>query len=340
MSSLGTKERPLRVAIVGSGPSGFYAADHLFRSECVCTVDMFERLPTPFGLVRSGVAPDHDKIRSVTAVYEKIARHEGFSFWGNVEVGFSVTVATLKKHYDAIIFATGTETSVRLGIPGEDLPNSHKANDFVCWYNGHPDYRHLQFDLSRQVAVVIGAGNVAMDVTRMLCRDVDELKHTDISQNALDAFAESKIREVHVVARRGPAQAKFTHAELQTLSSLRSTDCLVAPGDLELNPASQVEEGHVAVRRMLKSLRGLPRSEAGTKRRRIHLRFLLSPVKILGRGRVESVVFERNALTGEPFAQHAKGTGEILHEPCGIVFHAVGFRGSPIPAYRSTIRKA
>jgi ferredoxin/flavodoxin---NADP+ reductase len=331
MSELGTETRPLRVAIIGSGPSGFYAADHLLKSDCVCMVDMFERLPTPFGLVRSGVAPDHDKIRSVTALYERIAKKDGFSYLGNVEVGFAVTVKLLQRHYDALIFSTGTETSVRLGIPGEDLPNSHKASSFVCWYNGHPEYRHLDFDLSQEVAVIIGAGNVAMDVARMLCQHVDSLRHTDITQNALDAFAESKIKEVHVIARRGPAQAKYTQTELSTIERMDTIECVTNDEEMALNKASHVEAEDVQVQRVLGTLQNLQGKNKPNAKSSMYLRFLLSPVKILGRGCVESLILERNMLVGKPFEQRAKGTGEIIQMPCGLVFHGIGFRGSPIP---------
>ncbi|HEX72884.1 MAG TPA: NADP oxidoreductase, partial [Candidatus Hydrogenedentes bacterium] len=215
MAMLGTVERPLRVAVVGSGPSGFYAADALLKAAPVCTVDMFERQPTPYGLVRSGVAPDNMKIKSVTKTFEKIAAHERFRFFGNVEVGVTAPVSVLRRHYDAIIFACGTETNLRLSIPGEDLPGCHTATSFVGWYNGHPVYRNFHFDLTQEIAVVVG--NVAVDVARILSRTADELKHTDISQDALDALAESRVREVHIIGRRGPAQAKFKKNEIREL---------------------------------------------------------------------------------------------------------------------------
>ncbi|MDZ4858131.1 MAG: FAD-dependent oxidoreductase, partial [Candidatus Hydrogenedentes bacterium] len=208
MSSIGTATRPLRVAIVGSGPSGFYAAEALLKAGLVAQVDMFDRLPTPFGLVRGGVAPDHPKIKSVTKVYDKIAAHERFAFLGNVTIGRDLSIVELQRFYDAIVLACGAETDNRLGIPGEDLPGSHTATEFVGWYNGHPDYRDRVFDLSQEVAVVIGQGNVAMDVSRILAKTADELRATDIAAYALDALSESKVREIHLIGRRGPVQAK------------------------------------------------------------------------------------------------------------------------------------
>ena len=243
MSGLGTDARPLRVAIVGSGPSGFYAAEALFKADIQATVDMFDRLPTPYGLVRGGVAPDHPKIKNVIKVYEKLVtkNEDRFSFFGNVTVGTDITVNELRHFYDAIIFTSGAETDRRLGIPGEDLPGSHTATAFVGWYNGHPDYRGLEFDLSGEVAVIIGQGNVAMDVSRILAKSVDELRQTDIAQHALDALAESNIKEIHLVGRRGMVQAKFTQPEIKEIGELEICDVVVDPADFELCPACKAE---------------------------------------------------------------------------------------------------
>ena len=206
-STLGSPENPLRVAVVGSGPSGFYAAESLLQSDKKVTVDMFERLPAPYGLVRYGVAPDHPKIKNVIKIYEKIAEKPNFSFLGNVTVGRDIGVQELRNFYDVILLTYGAASDRKLGIPGEDLPGSYTATEFVAWYNGHPDYRDRKFDLSGKVAVVIGQGNVAADVCRILCKTPDELKNTDIAQHALEALQQSKIGEVHMVGRRGPAQA-------------------------------------------------------------------------------------------------------------------------------------
>src|SRR5579863_4479629 len=208
---LGSAEHPLRVAIVGSGPAGFYAAGQLLSSsDPVVTVDVFDRLITPWGLVRFGVAPDHPKIKSVTRVFEKTARQPGFTFHGNVEVGTDVTHEELAAAYDAVLYAVGTATDRKLGIEGEDLPGSHSATEFVAWYNGHPDFADREFDLSGERAVIVGNGNVALDVARVLTVNPDELAKTDIADHALDALRRSNIREVVVLGRRGPLQAAYT----------------------------------------------------------------------------------------------------------------------------------
>lgn len=332
MTQLGSAERPLRVAIVGSGPSGFYAADPLLKSESpVCTVDMFDRLPTPYGLVRGGVAPDHPKIRTVTRVYEKIADHERFRFFGNVKIGRDVSVDELKRHYDAILFSCGAETDRRLGIPGEDLPGSYTATSFVAWYNAHPDARDLQFDLSQEAAVVIGVGNVAMDVARTLAKTVDELKTTDIAQHALDALAESKIKDIYIIGRRGAAQAAYTTPELKEMGELEACDPVVGAQEIALDALSQQELSDRNVQRNIEILTAYNQRAAGSKPRRIHFRFLLSPTEIKGNGRVESIVLEKNRLEGEPFSLKARGTGELEEIPAGLVFRSIGYKGIPMP---------
>ena len=332
MSTLGTGERPLRVAIVGSGPSGFYAADALLKSECVCTVDVFDRLPTPFGLVRNGVAPDHPKIRNVTKVYDKIAANEHFTFFGNVKVGEDIGIGDLRRHYDAIILAYGAETDRRMGIPGEDLPGSHPATIFVGWYNGHPDYRDLDFDLSHEVAIVVGVGNVAMDVARILAKTVDELKNTDIAQHALEVLAESKVKEIHVVARRGPAQVKFTLPELKELGKLEGCEFIIEPASLELDPVSEQEKSERNVGRLMQTMVAQSEKAPGSKSKRLYFRFLESPVELKGADKLESVVLEKNKLAGEvPFKLKARGTGERTEMPCGLLFRSIGYNGVAIP---------
>ncbi|HEU5169233.1 MAG TPA: FAD-dependent oxidoreductase [Gemmatimonadales bacterium] len=332
--NLGTAENPLRVAIVGSGPSGFYAAEALFRSDATVLVDMFERLPAPFGLVRHGVAPDHAKLKEAIRVYEGIARTPGFRFLGNVSVGRDVTVEDLRRAYHAVVFCCGAESDRRLGIPGEDLPGSYTATEFVGWYNGHPDYRDRQFDLSREVAVIIGQGNVAIDVCRILAKTVDELKHTDITEHALEALAESRIREIHLVGRRGPAQAKFTTKEFRELGELSECEPVVDPADLALNPESLAELEERAgstAKKNIEVLQGFVSRPSRGCPRRIFLRFLLSPVELKGGDHMERVVFERNRLEGPPFQQSARGTGEHIEQPCGILFRSIGYRGVAIP---------
>ncbi|HYG51107.1 MAG TPA: FAD-dependent oxidoreductase, partial [Flavobacteriales bacterium] len=241
MSILGTQVRPLRVAIVGSGPSAFYAADALFHLQLNVKVDMIEKLPAPFGLVRYGVAPDHLKIKNVIKVYEKVAENPNFGFLGNVTVGKNITVFELQRFYDAIIFCTGAESDRKLGIEGEDLVGSYTATEFVAWYNGHPEYQNHHFDFAHEVAVIIGQGNVAMDVARILSKTVDELKKTDITQHALEVLAESKIKEVHMYGRRGPLQAAFTPPEIKEMMELADCSAIVDPAELQLDEASLKE---------------------------------------------------------------------------------------------------
>jgi len=330
MSVPGTEQNPLKVAIVGAGPSGFYAAEALLKSGLVVRIDMIERLPAPFGLVRHGVAPDHPKLKEAIAVYDRIARSPEFRFFGNVTVGRDVTAEALGAAYHAVIFASGAETDRRLGVPGEDLPGSYTATEFVGWYNGHPDYRDRVFDLSQEVAIIIGQGNVAADVCRILAKTVDELKHTDIAEHALDALAASRVRDIYVVGRRGPAQAKFTAKELRELGDLDATEVLVNPAELELNPESLAEfeeRKGAAAKKNVDILRDFAARPRGEKARRIHFKFLLSPTSILGRNHVEGVAFECNRLSGPPFEQAARGTGELVELAAGLVFRSIGYKG-------------
>src|SRR4029453_1928326 len=232
---------PLRVAVVGSGPAGFYARGHLLASDLAVEVDMIERLPTPWGLVRLGVAPDHPNIKAVSKAFEKIAGQPGFRFFGNVEVGRDVTHEELAERYDAVVYALGAQTDRRLGIPGEDLPGSWPATAFVAWYNGHPDFQHLEFDLSHERAVVIGNGNVALDVARMLALTPEELPPTAPTDGASGAINDAGVREILVGGRRGPVQAAWTPVEVGELGELAGADIVVDPADMELDPASASE---------------------------------------------------------------------------------------------------
>jgi ferredoxin--NADP+ reductase len=333
MSLPGTEQNPLKVAIVGAGPSGFYAAESLLKSGMVVRIDMIERLAAPFGLVRHGVAPDHPKLKEAIAVYDRIARSPEFRFFGNVTVGRDVTVAALAAAYHAVIFASGAETDRRLGVPGEDLLGSYTATEFVGWYNGHPDYRDRVFDLSQEVAVIIGQGNVAADVCRILAKTVDELKHTDIAEHALEALAQSRVRDIHVVGRRGPAQAKFTAKELRELGDLDEAEVILDPAELELNPESLAEfedRKGAGAKKNVDILREFASRPRAGKPRRIHFRFLLSPTRILGEGHVQGVAFERNRLSGPPYEQSARGTGEQVELPAGLVFRSIGYKGVPM----------
>jgi len=334
MGALGSEDRPLRVAVVGSGPAGFYAADTLLKSSLRAQADLFERLPMPYGLVRYGVAPDHPTTRTVIRVFERVAASEGFRFFGNVTVGRDVTVDELRGFYDAIVFACGMENGSRLGIPGEDLPGSHTADEFLLWVNAHPDYSNAKFNLDHETAVVVGQGNVAIDAARLLVRTPDELRRTDIAGYAFDTLARSRVREVHLIGRRGPVQAKFSQQEIEEMGELADCVPVVDPADLVLDPASEAEVQDprgVNGKRNLAALRKLSEYAGPDRARRAVIRFLLSPVEIRGNGRVEEVLFERNELVGEPFGLRAKGTGERISIPCGLVLRAVGHYGSPLP---------
>lgn len=320
-------------AVVGSGPAGFYAAEALLNALPNVAVDMFERLPTPYGLVRSGVAPDHPKLKQVTLVFDKIMQSERFRFFGNVSIGRDITVNALRGSYDIVILAYGASADRKMGIPGEDLPNSHSATEFVGWYNGHPDYRDRAFDLSQEVAVVVGHGNVAADVARILLQPIDELCRTDIAAHALEVLAESKVREVHLVGRRGPAQAKFTPRELRGLGQI--PDCFAATHCDKVIVGS-VCEAELADRSNVNALQNVEYFRALSGRcsdresRRLIFHFCLSPQSLIGEGRVESFVLRKNMLDGKPFEQRAVATDELLAIDCGLVVNSIGYRGQPI----------
>src|SRR4029453_15393802 len=284
--------RALRVAVAGSGPAAFYATGALLASEDPpVEVDMIERLPTPWGLVRLGVAPDHPQLKSVSRAFEKIAARPGFRFLGNVEVGRDVTHDELASLYDAVLYAVGSQTDRRLGIPGEDLPGSWAATELVAWYNGHPDFQHFAFDLEHERAVVVGNGNVALDVARMLALTAEELAPTDTTDAAIEAILASGIQEIVVLGRRGPVQAAWTSTELGELGDLAGADVVVDPAELELDPASEteLEAASNVVQRNMDILREFAGREPGGKPKVVRLRFRLSPVGILGDERVEAV---------------------------------------------------
>lgn len=330
----GTPDRPLRVAIIGSGPSGFYAAEALFRTPGLAAqVDMFDRLPAPFGLVRYGVAPDHQKMKAVIKVYEKTAAHPGFRFFGNVQLGRDVSVDDLRALYDQIIYAVGAETDRRLGVPGEDLRGSHSATEFVGWYNGHPDHRHGAYDLSVKAAAVFGVGNVAMDVARILARDPETLADSDIAGYALDALRASQVRDIWVIGRRGVAQAAFSPKEIEELGDLAGVDLLVDPTQVEIDAATAKEiESDTNARKNVEYLRAKAAEEPPGRPRRIRLLFLASPVRILGDGgHVEGVELEANELIRDERGVKARGTGKRRVLDVGLVFRAIGYHGIPLP---------
>ena len=330
-----SEARPLRVAVVGSGPSGFYAAEGLQKLAPGTEVDLFDRLPTPYGLVRGGVAPDHPKIKSVTRMYDRIAAHPEFRFLGNVTVGRVIDHAELATFYDAVVYATGAQTDRHLGIPGESLLGSHAATEFVGWYNGHPDFRDRRFDLGVEHAVVIGMGNVAMDVARILASSVPELAPTDLAAHALEALGASRIRTIHILGRRGPVQAAFTNPELKELGELADADIVVDPHEIELDEHSAHDlAGHEdrSVEKNLATLREFSSRAPQGRRRQIILRFLVSPVELLGGTRVEAIRLAHNRLVRAPGGElRAELTGTQQDLPAGLVLRSVGYRGVPIP---------
>jgi ferredoxin/flavodoxin---NADP+ reductase len=331
----GTPDNPLRVAIIGSGPAGFYATEQLLRQDDVATeVDLYDRLPTPFGLVRAGVAPDHPKLKSVIRVYEKTAARDGFRFFGNVNVGEHVSAAELGERYHAVIWSYGAESDRHLGIPGEDLPGSHPATAFVGWYNAHPDYADFEFDLSHERAVVIGNGNVAMDVTRMLALGVDELRTTDVADHAIGVLEAAGVREILVLGRRGPAQAAFTNPEILELGKMRDADCIVEQSDVELDSLSQAylesDDADITARKNVDILREFAGRRPEGKPKRIVLRFLRSPIEIHGDGKVEAITIGTNELVDEDGAIRARDTGERETIECGIALRSVGYKGQGV----------
>jgi ferredoxin/flavodoxin---NADP+ reductase len=322
----------LRVAVVGSGPAGFYAAGALLDAAVPVEVDMIERLPTPWGLVRLGVAPDHPKLKSVSRAYEKIAVKPGFRFFGNVEVGREVMHRDLLRIYDAVIYAVGAQTDKRLGIPGEDLPGSWSATEFVAWYNGHPDFQALDFDLNAERAVVIGNGNVALDVARMLALTPDELAPTDATEPAIEAIGSSSLREIVVVGRRGPAQASFTTPELQEMGELSGADVAIDPAELELDAASaETLEQDTNARRNMGVLREFAAREPTGKPVVVRFLFFRSPVAIHGDEKVEAIELVRNKLEDRDGRLIAVPTDEHETLACQLVFRSVGYRGVALP---------
>lgn len=335
-ASPGTIGNPLRVAIIGSGPSGFYAADRLQKEKTLAVeIDMFERLPTPYGLVRGGVAPDHPKIKSVEKVYEKIASQPSFRFYGHVSFGTDIMHVELLRHYHAVIYAVGAQTDRELNIPGESLLGSYAATEFVGWYNGHPDYRHLQFDLSQERAAVIGVGNVAMDVARILARTVDELRATDIADYALEALSQSRVKEIYVLGRRGPAQAAFTNPEIKELGEMQDAEVIVDPREVNIDAYSQEFLDTAADRTAVNNVEILKRYSQQPlrgKARKILFKFLVSPTELQGAEHVEGMKIAHNVLARRSdgsISPRATDQTEVL--PVGLVFRSVGYRGVGLP---------
>src|SRR6476661_4127947 len=317
----------LRAAIIGAGPSGFYAAGQLLAiDEPQFAVDLFDRLPTPYGLVRAGVAPDHPKIKSVTKAYDKTSRHERFRFFGHVELGSNVTRQQLLDHYQVVLYTFGTSTDKRLGIAGEDLNGSHAATEFVAWYNGHPDHCGLEVDLRAKQAVVVGAGNVAIDVARMLALAPAELEITDTADHAMEVLRASGIEEITILARRGPLQAAWTNPELLEMGELER-------GDLDERSAVALEEADKTRRRNVEIMRDYAARPKTGKPITVRFRFLASPVEMLGdeSGHVRAVKIENNAIVArDDGSLAARGTGTFDEIPAQLVFRSIGYTGQPI----------
>ncbi|HUE96546.1 MAG TPA: FAD-dependent oxidoreductase [Longimicrobiaceae bacterium] len=337
MSSPGTADQPLRVAVVGSGPAGFFVAQHLLaKSDLAVTVDLYERLLTPFGLVRFGVAPDHEEIKRVSRQFEKVAAKPAFRFFGTVDVGSHLTLDELRRYYHLICFTTGAQTDRRMGIPGEELARSHAATEFVAWYNGHPEYRDRHFDLSVERVAVVGVGNVAVDVARILSRTADELSTTDIADHALRALQRSRIKEVYILGRRGPVQAAFTNAEVKELGELAGADIRVPEDEIALDPLSHAEverSDERSLHRKLEILRDFASRSPAGKGRTLTIRFLVSPVELVGNGAGEVVGLRvvRNRLVADGrggLRAEATDRSELL--PVGLVFRSVGYHGVPL----------
>ncbi|MDX2136604.1 MAG: FAD-dependent oxidoreductase [Chloroflexota bacterium] len=326
----------LRVAIIGSGPSGFYAAERLEKETGLqVEIDMYDRLPVPYGLVRGGVAPDHAKIKSVTKVYDKIAADGRFAFYGNVTFGLDLTLDDLAQYYHAVIFAVGAQSDRRMNIPGEDLPGSHAATEFVGWYNAHPDYRDLSFDLSQERVAIIGNGNVAMDVARILAKTPPELESTDIADHALEALRGSCVREIYVLGRRGPAQAAFTNPEIKELGELEDAEIVVDPTEAaldDLSRAAVASENDRSTLRNIEILTEYSLRQPERKSRRIIMRFLVSPVELIGTERVEAIKLVRNVLVqADDGSLRARATDETETIPVGLVFRSIGYKGVALP---------
>ncbi|MFZ3303880.1 FAD-dependent oxidoreductase [Mycobacterium sp.] len=330
-------ERPYHVAIVGSGPSGFFAAASLLKAadasdDIDIAIDMLEMLPTPWGLVRSGVAPDHPKIKSISKQFEKTAEDPRFRFFGNVVVGEHISAAELAERYDAVIYAVGTQSDRSLNIPGEDLPGSIAAVDFVGWYNAHPHRRDMMTDLSGRRAVVIGNGNVALDVARILVTGPNVLALTDIADHALESLRPRSVEEVVVIGRRGPLQTAFTTPELRELADLEGVDIMVDPAQLQGITDDDAAAVGKATKLNIKALRNYAAREPHPGNRRIVFRFFTSPIEIKGDGKVERIVLGRNELVSNASGRVvAKDTGAREELPVQLVVRAVGYRGVRTP---------
>ena len=324
-----------KIAVIGSGPAGFYVAGELFRQQSwSIKVDMFDRLPTPYGLVRGGVAPDHQKIKSVTKIYSRIAENDNFRFFGNVEFGSDIHRSDLLELYDALIYAVGSPSDRSLGIPGEELPGSHSATEFVAWYNGHPDFREHKFNLSVKDVFIIGMGNVALDVARILAKTPEELSKTDISDNALETLFESQIEDIWLVGRRGPLQAAFTPVEVREFLELESADVMLEGGLLKLDAESQrilETDASKDTKKNIEILRQISEKNSSNKKKRVRFLFLASPLEILGNGCVGKIRMVRNELVKrDDGSLRPQANDDFMEENTGLIFRSIGYHGNPL----------
>ena len=324
-----------KIAVIGSGPAGFYAAGEILRQQSwSIKVDIFDRLPTPYGLVRGGVAPDHQKIKSVTKIYSRIAENENFRFFGNVEFGSDIFRSDLLEFYDAIIYAVGSPSDRPLGISGEELPGSHSATEFVAWYNGHPDFREHKFKLSVKDVFVIGMGNVALDVARVLAKTPKELSKTDIADYALETLFESQIEDIWLVGRRGPLQAAFTPVEAREFLEMESADVILEGGSLKLDKESQLileTDASKDTKKNIEILKQISEKDSSKKKKRVHFLFLASPLEILGKEYVEKIRMVRNELfKRDDGSLRSQATGDIIEKDAGLIFRSIGYHGNPL----------
>ena len=336
MANVGSESNPLRVAVVGSGPAGFYTVSNFFKQKDLnVQIDMYDRLPTPFGLVRAGVAPDHQKDKSVTRAYDKSADSPNFRFFGNVEYGTHLSLEDLSKHYHQVMFTTGSPFDNNLGIPGEDLGGSHSATEFVAWYNGHPDFADHSFDLSQESVAIVGIGNVAMDVARILCKTYDELAITDIADHALEALKESKVKNVYILGRRGHAQAAFTPPEIKEMGEFADADVNVLPAEAALDDISAklLEDGDRNMKKNVETISEYADRPNAGKSRQLHIRFLVSPTELMGEGgQVSAMKLVKNELVQRDNGSVGpRATDQEETIPVGLVFRSVGYWGKPLP---------
>ncbi len=333
--TIGTQSRPLRVAIIGSGPSGFYAAESLLKNDTiVAEIDMFEYLPTPFGLVRAGVAPDHQQIKSVAKIYDKIASMENFRFWGNVQFGSDLSREELLDTFDTIIYAIGAQSDRSMGVSGEDKKGSHSATEFVAWYNGHPDYKDAQFDLSQEKVAIVGMGNVALDIARVLALTPDEIAKTDIPHHVQEQLKASKVREINLIARRGPLQAAFTNTGTKEIPDLEGAVAIVDPEELTLeNNTAQTltDSGDKKMVQNFQFLESISSNEIDPSKRVIRFMFRKSPQEIVGGDSVTGITMVTNELfTDDEGRIHHTMTEDLETLDCGLVFRSVGYKVRPV----------